>query len=235
MRYLVLFLLMSSAALAVDVKKVGTHNVSDNLTDTVDYAEYYYGEYANSTKTLLNSYENEFDYIKTRSGPLVISRWSITYLDNLLIVNVSGVYPNFVTAEGDKYKIDGKGFIDELCTKYPFSSVSAIDQEFDFTIIVPPSLSIVSVPSNGSQDLGYIFYNLTVNTHGNVVDRYARFIVKNDTDIGTYCDERAALDGLLKHGIIAERTADGMDKSFLMPVVFLLAIMLLLLFYLVKK
>ncbi len=49
MRYFVLLLLMTSVALAVDITRVGTHTVDDSLTDTVNYVDYFYGDYANAT------------------------------------------------------------------------------------------------------------------------------------------------------------------------------------------
>ncbi len=207
-----LLLLMTSMALAVDIKRVGTHTVDDSLTDTVNYVDYFYGDYANATAGQIKGYEKETDYIQARSGPTVISRWSITQSDNVLMLNVTGTYPGFVIKQGDKYKIDGKGFIDRLCGDYSSNYIGSIDQEFDFDIIVPERLAILSVPPNGSNDMEYLFYNLTVTVDGNTVHRSTRFTVKNTTDIYTYCDERGELDRLLKRGIIAEEYS-GVDKS----------------------
>ena len=233
MRHLVLFLLMTSTVLAVDVNRVGTHTIGQNLTDTVNYVDYFYGDYANSTADILNAYDNELDYIKTRSGPLVISRWSVRYSTDSLMINVTGVYPGFVVKEDGIYRIDGKGFIDNLCTEYPYSYISKIDQEFDFDIVVPESLRIVSVPENGSEDMSAIFYNLTVTRDGNTVHRSLRFIVKNNTDVFTYCDERNSIDSLLKAGITAELPIE-LDQRNLGWIVFILILLILSLYYLVR-
>ncbi len=234
MRYFVLLLLMTSVALAVDIKRVGTHTVDDSLTNTVNYVDYFYGDYANATADQIKGYEKETDYIQTRSGPTVISRWSITQSDDVLMLNVTGTYPGFVIKQGDKYKIDGKGFIDRLCVDYSSDYIGSIDQEFDFDIIVPNRLAILSVPPNGSNDMEYLFYNLTVTVDGNTVHRSTRFIVKNTTDIYTYCDERGELDRLLKKGIIAEEYS-GVDRGSLVWVLAILALLVLSLAYLVRK
>lgn len=234
MRYFVLLLLMTSMALAVDVKRVGSHTVDENLTDTVNYVDYFYGDYANATAGYIASYKKESDYIQTRSGPLVISRWSITRSEDALMLNVTGTYPGFVIKEGDRYKIDGKGFIDTLCVDYSPSYIGSIDQEFDFDIIVPERLAILSVPPNGSEDTDHLFYNLTVTVNGNTVHRGTKFVVKNTTNIYTYCDERSGLDRLLKKGIIAGEYS-GVDKSNLVWVLAVLVMLVLSLSYLVRK
>jgi hypothetical protein len=234
MRYFVLLLLMTSMALAVDIKRIGSHTVDDNLTDTVNYVDYFYDDYANATANQIKGYNKETDYIKTRSGPMVISRWSITQSDNVLVLNVTGTYPGFVIKEGGRYKIDGKGFIDTLCVDYSSSYIGSIDQEFDFDIIVPERLAILSVPPNGSDDMEHLFYNLTVTVQGNTVHRSTRFTVKNATDIYTYCDERGRLDRLLKKGIIAKEYS-GVDKSNLAWVLAVLVMLVLSLYYLVRK
>jgi len=234
MKYFVLFLLMTSVMLAVDIKRVGSHTVDENLTDTVNYVDYFYGDYANATADQIKSYEKEIDYIQTRSGPLVISRWSITQSDDALVLNVTGIYPGFVIKEGGRYKIDGKGFIDSLCIDYSSSYIGSIDQEFDFDIIVSKRLAILSVPPNGSEDTESLFYNLTVTVNGNTVHRSTKFVVKNTTDIYTYCEERGRLDRLLKKGIIAEEYS-GVDKSNLAWVLVILALLVLSLYYLVRK
>ena len=234
MRYFVLLLLMMSVALAVDVKRVGSHTVDENFIDTVNYVDYFYGDYANATAGHIASYEKETDYIQTRSGPMVISRWSITQSDDALMLNVTGTYPGFVIKEGDRYKIDGKGFIDRLCVDYSISYIGSIDQEFDFDIIVPERLAILSVPPNGSDDMGHLFYNLTVTVQDNTVHRSTRFTVKNATDIYTYCDERGGLDRLLKKGIIAEEYS-GIDRGNLVWVLAVLVMLVLSLSYLVRK
>jgi hypothetical protein len=241
MRYLVLFLLLTSAALALDTKRVGTHYIDENLTDTVSFVDYSYGSYANATELLIKSYSNELDYIKTRSGPTIISRWSITYYNDSIAINVTGTYPDFVTIVNDTYKIDGKGFIDTLCKDYPASYMPKISQEFDFNIVVPDSLAIISVPNNDSADLRDIVYNLTVAVSGNIVTRNATLVVKNDTGIIDYCNEREGLDRTLKVGIIAV-DKDRLYESAVSPydsrlvwIVGILALLLLSLYYLVRK
>jgi len=234
MRYLILFLLMTSAVLAVDSRRIGTHSVDENLTDTVDFVEYSYGDYANVTRAAISGYSDELDYIKTRAGPLTISRWSIMDATDYIAINVTGTYPGFAFKEGDKYRIDGKGFIDTLCSDYRYSYISPIDQEFEFDIIVPDSLTILSVPDNGSADLTTVVYNLTVTVSGNTVHRYTSFIVKNGTDIFTYCRERGNLDALLKKGIIAEKIV-SLNNGGLPYIIATLVLLLGSLYYLVKK
>jgi len=234
MRYLVLFLLMTSTVLAVDTKRVGTHTVDENLTDVLNYVDYFYGEYANSTESLIKSYPNELDYIKTRSGPLVVSRWSIMYSNESLMLNVTGVYPGFAVKEGKQYKIDYMGFIDDLCTGYPYSLISKIDQEFDFQIILPEKLRVISTQKNGSEDLDSLFYNLTLEVRGNIVYKHVRLTVKKDTNVLSYCSERNRLDSLLKHGIIAEE-GSGLDINGLPLIIAVLAVLCLSLVYLVRR
>jgi hypothetical protein len=234
MRYLVLFLLMTSTVLAVDTTRVGTHTVDENLTDTLNYVDYFYGEYANSTETMIKSYPNELDYIKDRSGSLVVSRWSIMYSNESVMLNVTGVYPGFVAKEGKQYKIDYMGFIDDLCTGYPYSLISKIDQEFDFQIILPEKLKVISTQKNGSEDLDSLFYNLTVEVRGNIVYKHVRLTVKKDTNVFSYCSERERLNTLLKHGIIAEE-GSGPDVSGFPWVIAILVLLCLSLAYLVRK
>ena len=234
MRCIVLFLLMMGTVSAVDTLRIGTHTVDENLTDNLNYVDYFYGEYANSTESLIKSYPNELDYIKARSGPLVVSRWSITYSNESVMLNVTGVYPGFAVKDGGEYKMDYWGFIDSLCTDYSYSLIPRIDQEFELNTVLPERFRIISTQKNGSEDLDSLFYNLTVETRGNTVYKHLRLTVKKDTDVFSYCSERNRLDSLLKHGIVAEE-ASGIDISGLPWVIAILAVLCLSLVYLVRR
>ena len=223
-----------SSVLAMDTKRVAVHTIDENLTDTVQYADYFYGSLANETERLLSSYPSELDYIKTRAGPVSITKWSARYANDSVLINVTGIYPDFVAEENGKYRIDFAGFIDRLCIDYPFSSLGRIDQEFDFTIIIPEILKIISVPKNSSEDMHAIYYNLTFSVDGNTVSKRLELTLKNDTDILTYCNERKGLDLMLKQGIVAE--TPGLESG--LTVVWVLSILILLVLsmaYLVKR
>ena len=93
MKRTILLLLMLSVAFSVDLERIGTHTVDGNLTNTVNYVDYFYGTYANNTEGIIGAYPSELDYIRSRSGPVIVSRWSITKTGSVLMVNVTGVYP----------------------------------------------------------------------------------------------------------------------------------------------
>ena len=234
MKYFILFLFLTGTVFGLDTKRVGTHTINENLSDTLTYADYFYGDYANLTRKVIESYDSELDYIKDRAGSLIISRWAITYFNDTIILNVTGIYPNFVIKEGNKYKIDSRGFIDELCTAYPYSSVSKIEQEFDFDIVLPPKLVVLSTQKNASEDLSAIFYNLTVTSFGNTIHKSVRLVVKNNTSIFTYCAERDRLDRLLKEGIVAQDISETManDLPWIIAILFILCLSLA---YLVRR
>jgi hypothetical protein len=232
--FIVALLLMASTTLAIDVRREAVHFITDELKDLVTYTDYFYGMWANGTLQFMQNYDDQLGFIQRRVAGVDIGFLSVHSSGNVLITNVTGVYPDFVIRTGDTYRIGGKGFTDDICTSRSPPMIPAIEQEFMFYISIPENMVITTMPADSEEDLGHISYKHSAKYESGVAYEYLYLNVKEDIDVDTYCTERARVDAALKQGFTAE------DKVLMGPtnvtlLILITAVLISILVYLTKS